>query len=138
MSWQPCWMPAIRYGTNLWMEPLSWMEPDTPCATFTLSPSLQGKARETLEGSPSSPPRAQKQGGWATHPAAERPWHRDLARSRPARAAPCLSRGPQALGEGLPNLTKASPPLQGLFAAAPPSLSCWMPWGPPLLPALLL
>lgn len=48
MSWQPCWIPAIRYGTNLWMEPLSWMEPETPCATFTLSPSLQGKAGQML------------------------------------------------------------------------------------------
>lgn len=40
MSWQPCWMPAMRYGTNLWMEPLSCTDPETPWATFSLSPSL--------------------------------------------------------------------------------------------------
>lgn len=41
ISWQPCWIPAMRYGTNLCMEPLSWTEPETPWATFTLSPSLE-------------------------------------------------------------------------------------------------
>lgn len=41
MSWQPCWIPAMRYGTNLCMEPLSCTDPDTPWATFTRSPSLE-------------------------------------------------------------------------------------------------
>lgn len=43
MSWQPCWIPAMRYGTNLCMEPLSWTDPDTPWATFTRSPSLESQ-----------------------------------------------------------------------------------------------
>lgn len=41
ISWQPCWIPEMRYGANLCIEPLSWTEPDTPWATFTLSPSLK-------------------------------------------------------------------------------------------------
>lgn len=41
MSWQPCWIPAMRYGTNLCIEPLSCTDPDTPWATLTRSPSLE-------------------------------------------------------------------------------------------------
>lgn len=41
ISWQECWMPAIRYGTNLWIEPLSCTAPETPWATLILSVSLR-------------------------------------------------------------------------------------------------
>lgn len=40
-------MPAIKYGTNLWMDPLSCTAPDTPWATLILSASLQEEARNT-------------------------------------------------------------------------------------------
>ena len=43
ISWHPCWTPAMRYGTNLCIDPLSTIEPDTPWATFSLSLSLQKK-----------------------------------------------------------------------------------------------
>lgn len=36
-------MPAMRYGTNLWMDPLSCTAPETPWATLILSASLQGE-----------------------------------------------------------------------------------------------
>lgn len=42
MSWHECWIPAKRYGTNLWMEPLSCTAPETPWATLILSHSLWG------------------------------------------------------------------------------------------------
>lgn len=48
MSWQECWIPAIRYGMNLWMEPLSCTAPETPCATLILSASLQREETRRL------------------------------------------------------------------------------------------
>lgn len=43
ISWQPHLIPVIRYGTNLWIDPLSGIVPETPWATLILSVSLKNK-----------------------------------------------------------------------------------------------
>lgn len=48
ISWQECWIPAIRYGMNLWIEPLSCTAPETPWATLILSVSLHGSKMEKV------------------------------------------------------------------------------------------